>query len=208
MILIYNKIKIIYILLKMSEKTDFELSHVAFLVLGLVSEQPSHGKDINKKIEDRGMRSWTAIGKSSIYGVLKILKENKLVDSWIEEEDNRVIKIYKITEYGFRVLKNKVYNVLKKYYGRNGEDFYVAFSMIPLLSIDEQVRAISGSIKKLSVHIKELEDMLLQNSKMPLNVRGLFIHPIKVLKTDIEFLKEVLEEIKNGGTKYDKKASN
>ena len=183
----------------MSEKTDFELSHVAFAVLGLVSEQPSHGKDINKKIEDRGMRAWTAIGKSSIYGVLKTLKENGLVESWIEEEDNRVVKVYKITENGFRILKDKVYNVLKEYYGRNGEDFYVAFSMLPLLSIEEQVESISGSIKKLKVHIKELEEMVSQIPHMPLNVRGLFIHPIKVMQTDVEFLEEILEEVKEGG---------
>jgi len=183
----------------MSEKTDFELSHVAFAVLGLVSEQPSHGKDINKKIEDRGMRAWTAIGKSSIYGVLKTLKENGLVESWIEEEDNRVVKVHKITENGFRILKDKVYNVLKEYYGRNGEDFYVAFSMLPLLSKEEQVEAISGSIKKLKIHIKELEEMVSQIPHMPLNVRGLFIHPIKVMQTDVEFLEDILEEVKEGG---------
>ena len=183
----------------MSEKADFELSHVAFAVLGLVSEHPSHGKDINKRIEERGMRNWTAIGKSSIYGVLKTLKDKGLVESWIEEEDNRVVKVYKITDYGFRILKDKVYNVLKEYYGRNGENFYLAFSMLPLLSKEQQEEAITNSIKKMKIHIKELDDMLSQRPHMPLNVSGLFIHPMKVMQTDVEFLEEVLEEVKKGG---------
>ncbi len=60
----------------MSDNENLGLSHVAFAVLGLVAEYPCHGKDINERIEERGMREWTAIGKSSIYGVLKNLKKN------------------------------------------------------------------------------------------------------------------------------------
>jgi len=50
--------------------------------------------------------------------------------------------------------------------------------------------------------------MLKENSKMPLNVRGLFIHPNKILQTNIEFLEMVLDEIKRGGGKIDKEAYN
>ncbi|MHA2270010.1 MAG: PadR family transcriptional regulator [Promethearchaeota archaeon] len=74
----------------MSDEENLGLSHVAFAVLGLVAEYPCHGKDINERIEVRGMREWTAIGKSSIYGVLKNLKEKDLLDSWVEEVDNRI----------------------------------------------------------------------------------------------------------------------
>jgi len=45
----------------MSDEENSGLSHVAFAVLGLVSEYPCHGKDINERIEKRGMREWTAI---------------------------------------------------------------------------------------------------------------------------------------------------
>ena len=62
----------------MSEEEIIGLSHVSFVVLGLVAEHPCHGKDINKRIEERGMRSWTAIGRSSIYGVLKNLKKKRI----------------------------------------------------------------------------------------------------------------------------------
>ncbi|MHA2123259.1 MAG: PadR family transcriptional regulator [Promethearchaeota archaeon] len=81
----------------MSDEEHQNLSHVAFAVLGLVAEYACHGKDINERIETRGMRDWTAIGKSSIYGILKNLKEKGYVDSWVEEEDNRIVKMYQIT---------------------------------------------------------------------------------------------------------------
>jgi Lhr-like helicase len=51
-----------------------------------------------------------------------------------------------------------------------------------------------------------LEEMLKENSKMPLNVRGLFVHPLKILKTDIEFLEWALEEIREGRGKIGPKA--
>jgi len=180
----------------MSENKEMDLSHVAFVVLGLVAEYPCHGKDINYRIEERGMRNWTAIGKSSVYGVLKKLKEDGLVNSWVEEEDNRVVKIYQITNKGTEILKKKVFRVLNEFTGKNDPDFYIAFQDMPYLTQDEQIEAFSNSLSNIREHKKELEEMLSKIPNFPLNVRGLFTHPIKILQTDIEFLEEVIDEIK------------
>jgi len=192
----------------MPTEENTELSHIAFTVLGLVSEYPCHGKDINKRIKERGMRAWTAIGESSVYGVLKNLKEKELVDSWSEEENNRLVKIYKITKKGTELLKKKIYKVLNEFIGRNDPDFYMAFSMLPYLSEIEQIEVFSNSVITIKKHKLALEEMLDENAKTPLNVRGLFIHPIKILQTDIEFLEMVLDEIKRGGGKIDPEAYN
>lgn len=180
------------------QNLDYSLNHTEFIVLGLISEEPSHAYKLDEKIEERGMRDWTSIGKSSIYRVIKDLEEEGLTEKWIEEVDNRVIKVYQITNKGNKILKNHVYNVLKSFYGKNDEEFYVAFSMLPILNKSEQIDALSHSLQKIKTHIKELETMLQKNSEMPLNVTGLFIHPIEILKTDQEFLEWVLEEIKEG----------
>jgi len=181
-----------------------DLSHVAFVVLGLVSEHPCHGKDINRRIEERGMRGWTAIGKSSIYGVLKNLKERGLVNSWVEEEDNRIVKIYQITQKGQEILKKNIYQILNNFDGKNDPDFYMAFSMLPILSKGEQIGVFSNSLSIIENNKAELEEMLEENNQLPLNVRGLFIHPIKILQTDIDFINMVLEEIEEGGNPVDK----
>jgi len=185
----------------MTENKDYELEHKEFIILGLVSESisGSHAYSINKRIEERGMRNWTNIGKSSIYRIINDLEKKDLVSSNEEEYDNRKRRIYKITDNGFRILKEKVYNVLNEFGGHNDEDFYVAFSMLPLLTLNEQIETISNSIELNKVAKKDLEDMVSQIPHMPLNVRGLFIHPIKIIQTNIEFLQESLEEIKNGG---------
>ncbi len=182
----------------MTLKQSYPLNHREFVVLGLVGEEPSHAYKIDKKIDDRGMREWTSIGTSSIYSDLNTLEINGLVESYTEEHDNRIRRVYKITDFGWKILEVKIFTVLKEFQGKNDEDFYVAFSMLPVLSKEKQMEAISHSINIMKSHVKELEEMLEQNSSMPLNVTGLFIHPIKILETDINFLEWLMNQIENG----------
>lgn len=199
---------------------NYTLKHRPFVILGLISEKMHeggcHAYDINKRIEDRGMRNWTNIGLnfsfSTIYRTLDRLEKDELVESFEEEIDNRTRKTYKITNLGYDILKKKVYNVLNNYIGRNDEDFYVAFSMFPILNLEEQTGAIVNSIERIKKHKKELkvmlEESLVEFPKMPINVTGLFIHPIKILQVDIEFLELVLEEIKKRGGNIEPGANN
>ncbi|MFX1326309.1 MAG: hypothetical protein ACFE8N_15270, partial [Promethearchaeota archaeon] len=87
---------------------------------------------------------------------------------------------------------------LREFIGKNDENFYVAFSMLPILTHEQQIEAFTHSLNNIKIHKEELENMLEVNSNMPLNVRGLFLHPIKILGTDIEFLELVLNEIQSG----------
>ncbi len=185
----------------MNQSKSFELEHKGFIILGLLAEEPSgtHAYSINKKIEERGMRNWTEIGKSSIYRIASDLEENGLVESYEEEYDNRTRKMYKITDYGYNILKDKVYEVLKNFNGRNDPDFYVAFSMLPFLTLEEIEEVIQNSMSCIELNLKELRDALEQNNHLGLNVRGLFVHPIKILETDLLFLEEVLKEVKETG---------
>lgn len=180
----------------MSDNTNnYELNHREFIILGLIAEIPSHAYNINQRIEDRGMRAWTNIGKSSVYSDLSNLEQAGLVSYYNEEVDNRIRKVYTINESGLNILKKKIYNVLSEFAGRD-ENFYVAFSLLPILTYERQIEAINNSMKKIQHHITGLEQMLEKNSQMPLNVRGLFVHPIKILETDLKFLEWVLKEIK------------
>ncbi|MFX1479729.1 MAG: PadR family transcriptional regulator [Promethearchaeota archaeon] len=192
----------------MTPEINYKLNHREFVILGLIAEFPSHAYSINQRIDERGMRAWTSIGKSSIYNDLNNLKNRGFVESYNEEVDSRIRKIYTITASGSQILKDKVQKVLQGFIGRNDEDFYVAFSMLPLLTENEQINNITNSLNNIKKSKRELEVMLMQNSHMPLNVRGLFVHPIKILETDINFLEWVLDEIKEGKDQTDKKAHN
>ena len=190
---------------------DYNLKPRSFVILGLINEKMHeggcHAYDINKRIEDRGMRDWTNIGVdfslSTIYRTLDRLEKEGLVESFVEKIDNRERKNYKILKFGYDVLRKKVYYVLNNYIGRNDKDFYVAFSMFPILLPVEQIEVFTHSLEQIKKHKKGLEVMLEQMlvgfPAMPVNVTGLFIHPIKVLQTDIDFLEMTLKEIKKRG---------
>lgn len=194
--------------------SKYSLKHRAFVILGLVNEKMHEGGchpyDINKRIEERGMRDWTNIGVdfslSTIYRKLELLEKEELVESFEEEIDGRIRKNYTITPYGYEVLRNKVYEVLYNYIGKKDEDFYVAFSMFPILIPEEQIEVFSHSLEVIKNHKQELEkmlaDMLTNFPKMPINVTGLFSHPIKVLEADMEFFHIVLENIKNDQNQF------
>ena len=47
------------------------LSDADIVVLSLLAEQPRHGYDLDRVIEQRGYRQWTSLAFSSVYYVLK-----------------------------------------------------------------------------------------------------------------------------------------
>jgi DNA-binding PadR family transcriptional regulator len=156
------------------------------------------------------MRNWTNLGYnfslSTMYRHLAVLENEGFVEFYNVEHDNRERKVYRISAKGMQILKDRTLTILSNYNGKNDEDFYVAFSMLPLLSRREQVAAISQSLNRIKNHKKKLEGKLEENFHLPLNVTGLFIHPIKILATDIEFLEEVLRTIKEEKEKVDLKS--
>ena len=56
------------------------LSDADIVVLSLLAEQPRHGYDLDRVIEQRGYRQWTSLAFSSVYYVLKRLAERGLVE--------------------------------------------------------------------------------------------------------------------------------
>ena len=77
------------------------MTNAELAVLTLVAEQPRHGYEIERVIEERGMRDWTEIGFSSIYYVLKKLEKAGLVEGRLEEaQRGPARKVYHLTPAG------------------------------------------------------------------------------------------------------------
>ncbi|MEU4741038.1 GyrI-like domain-containing protein [Actinosynnema sp. NPDC023658] len=75
--------------------TDGELT-----VLGLLLEQPRHGYDLERVIEERGVRAWTALGFSSIYYVLDKLAKRGLVEQTGPPPSGKSRATFRVTESG------------------------------------------------------------------------------------------------------------
>jgi len=89
------------------------VSNIEAAVLGLICEKPMHGYEIEKVIEERGMRYWTEISLPSIYKVLKKLEEKKLITSELRLSKKGISqKVYTVTENGLQTMKNSVIDIL------------------------------------------------------------------------------------------------
>jgi DNA-binding PadR family transcriptional regulator len=75
--------------------TDGELT-----VLGLLAEQPRHGYDLERVIEERGVRTWTALGFSSIYYVLDKLAKRGLIEAAGAASSAKARVTYRVTQHG------------------------------------------------------------------------------------------------------------
>ena len=93
----------------------YKLSNAELAILGLVSEAPRHGYEIEKLIKERGMREWTDIAFSSIYYLLKRLEKAGLITPIIldlETENGKERKAYYVTSEGGKLLFDGVLNSL------------------------------------------------------------------------------------------------
>jgi DNA-binding PadR family transcriptional regulator len=75
--------------------TDGELT-----VLGLLVERPSHGYELERVIEERGMRAWTSLGFSSIYYVIDKLASRGLIEAAGAPAAKKARVVYRATAAG------------------------------------------------------------------------------------------------------------
>ncbi|WP_020667724.1 GyrI-like domain-containing protein [Amycolatopsis nigrescens] len=78
-----------------SALTDGELT-----VLGLLAERPRHGYELERVIEERGVRAWTALGFSSIYYVLDKLAKRGLIEAAGAASPGKSRATFRVTALG------------------------------------------------------------------------------------------------------------
>ena len=117
-----------------------------------MAEKERHPYEINQVIEERQMRNWTPIGKSSIYRILDNLEEEALATSRNELRHGRSLKIFQITDKGLQILREFSYNIIS-----NGRDYYnlfsIALSNIWLLEKSKQLEAFEKAMGQYATHI-------------------------------------------------------
>ena len=73
-------------------------SDADIVVLSLLAEQPRHGYDLDRVIEQRGYRQWTSLAFSSVYYLLKRLSERGLLEPDEGSQGRRTV--FRLTEAG------------------------------------------------------------------------------------------------------------
>lgn len=90
-----------------------ELLNAETALLGLLSEKPMYPYQIEQEVKSRDMRFWTELSMSSIYKLLRKLEKEGLVERVNEvSAENRLRKLYSISNKGKEILNQKIESIL------------------------------------------------------------------------------------------------
>jgi DNA-binding PadR family transcriptional regulator len=81
-----------------------QVSDAELTILGLLAEQPRHGYELERVIEERGVRDWTALGFSSIYYLFDKLARRGLVEAPTTERPGKSRNVFRLTSSGQEVV--------------------------------------------------------------------------------------------------------
>lgn len=188
-----------YIIMR-EEKDVQQLKNSEVALLGLLAEKARYGYELDKVIEERGMRDWTEIAFSSIYATLRQLEKRKLVDSKTEICRNRIRRRYVITAKGRQELKNAVASLLAEP-RRQPHDLDLGIANILALPSGKAKELLIKRQQFLQQQIAELKK--LKQIKAPKGasyfVQALFDRPLVHMKAELNFIREFIKNMDKGG---------
>lgn len=164
-------------------------------LLGLLAEKPRYGYDLDKVIQERGMREWTEIAFSSVYAALRTLEEKEFVISRAEVAENRLRKHYSVTKIGKKALRESVARLLAAPV-RTTDDFMVGVANIKTLNEAEAAAKLEERKEALAMQFKHIDDKKKGNVKSPFYITALFEHTEMRLHSEIDFIDALLSKMK------------
>lgn len=164
--------------------TDAELA-----ILSLLSEKPTYDHDLNRLIDARGLRRWTAIGSSSMYYVLDKLERQGLIKKVSEEYGKR---LFTISPAGTGVLQTSVADLLSttRAYDRS---FELGLANMNVLKTNQIHTALISRQQDLVMHLERLKAHLETEQKGGSFVAtALFSHRIAMIEAELIWLEEFI----------------
>ncbi|MEM9494549.1 MAG: PadR family transcriptional regulator [Pseudomonadota bacterium] len=171
--------------MELQSVTDAEL-----LVLGLVAEMSRHGYELERVIEERGMREWTQIGFSSIYFVLGKLQKKELVSADTPPEP-KARKVYSLTDKGQETLTARTFDALSAVRPTYSS---VLLGMVhwPVLDRKGALEALRLRAEAVQREIARLEDIRMGQQPMPDFIDVLFDYSVGQLSAEASWIKRTL----------------
>lgn len=181
-------------------KEQHLLKNNEIALLGLLAEKSRYGYELDKVIEERGMRQWTDIAFSSIYAALRQLENQKLVGSKTEVKGNRIRRHYLITAKGRRYLAESVETLLSTPVKRAYElDLGIAniLALSPQVA-KEQLLKREEALKNAIAYLKKMKRARIPKGT-PYFIEALFDRPLIYMRAELKFIKEFINRQSKGG---------
>ena len=86
---------------------EAQKGYIRMGVLILLNKKPSHGYEIMKEIKDRTKGFWSPT-PGGVYPILRDLEKSEYIKGEWQIQNNRKLKVYKMTESGNLILKRAI----------------------------------------------------------------------------------------------------
>ena len=171
------------------------------VILGLLKEQPLHGYDLKKLIQER-MGDWTDIAFGSIYFALgKMEEEGFIAKVATEKSGNRPSRsIYEITKKGeteFLRLLEEVWAKSERVY--HPLDLGLFFmNVLPREDVVNYLEMRVAWLEAACEHVAEHKTLTMSIKEVPRRVGAIFDHNVVHLQAELEWTRQVLENVQAG----------
>jgi DNA-binding PadR family transcriptional regulator len=167
-----------------------EISNAEAALLGLLSEGPMYPYQIEQEVKYRDMRFWTELSMSSIYKLLSNLEKKGLVERTNEVSDeNRLRKLYSVSEEGTRVLQDKLKALLSDPEHIRWQVDIGTYNcdLLPPKIIRKALKEYRKGLEKNIAGYEDLQKFL-TDSNCPAHRLAVATRPVFLLKGEIEWV--------------------
>lgn len=181
------------------------MTQIEIILLALLYEEDRYGYEIESVVEERKMRNWTKIGFSSIYNSLKNLEKKGWIGSRYEEEyGSPARKVYFINEDYREPVRETIKKIL-----HDPQRVYSEFSIGLAFSHFLTKEELYDSLVKYRESLEKRRQIILQTYSEQqyiiqdiIHIKALFTHPLKLIEAEVEWINELLNEIKENKNDY------
>ena len=173
------------------------MTNAELAILSLIAEVPSHGYEIEQRIETRGMREWTEIGFSSIYYLLKKLEKAGLIESQLRPSEGRgpVRRVYQVTAKGRAALNVATLEALalpKQSY----PPILLGMANLPIVSRDQAAVALLSYRDGLVERLEHVAARAESQRPLPDHVEMLFNYSLTMIESEKNWVESVIQKLK------------
>jgi DNA-binding PadR family transcriptional regulator len=166
---------------------EAQKGYIRVAVLILLSKKPSHGYEIMKEIKDKTRGFWSPTA-GGVYPILGNLEKAGYIKGEWKTQNNRKIKIYKITQPGRQILKHTL--IKQNEIANNINALFEEFSRA-VLNVEPKIFPTPTMPPPFSVFLKDQGETA-QNLKSMEQER---IQALQIMQTIREKLKAIDEKI-------------
>lgn len=169
------------------------MTNAELAILGLVVEQPRHGYEIERVIEERGMRDWTEVGFSSIYYLLKKLEREGYVESQlVEAARGPARKVYRASPSGQQALRAGVLEALSVP-KRSYLPLQLGLSHLPGIPTSEAIAALEQYRDGLAQRLAHVRQRWQSQQPLPLFIEAMFGHSITLIEAELSWVEGFIQ---------------